>query len=521
MDFLKIDSPFMNVMRTVTDIIILNLICLICCIPIVTIGPALAAKYYIAMKMTRDEEPGVVVPFFKAFISNFKQSILVWVVQLAIIALVLIDWSWIIDSGWNNVDFSFKFSIGVITAIVAMVNMVAYPLIARFKLSVKELYKAIVVFVFTHFIQLLGILALIVAGIVACIWYFTWLPLIAVVDSIAVTFFLAMLCDKEFAKIEKGINGDEEEHEVVSEDGDIEINEEEEEACNNVTKPLIADDKADADKDNGLGLSASEASSYAATRKELKRIADQSDHELEEKLASSQKKTQEEIQAEYKESRKIKNRIAAYYANEREKVSKLGTKQKLIYFADYYLPGIVVFLLLIGGVAWYVRDVIESNKIAYSGGLINCVITEEGRKFATEDFIEWTGWKNKKASLVDSDLSFDSTEVYDNQSMEVAFVAQISAGYYDYLIVNESAIEHYSELDFFVNLDELLPNMNKFEGEQLYFFNNVPVGLKLTDELEQKFGLDTTGDYYLTFVYVGNESFKNVMFADYLFGLSD
>ena len=59
MDIFKYDSPLMSFLNTVFDLMFLNILCFICCIPIITIGPALAAKYDVAMRIVRKEEPTI------------------------------------------------------------------------------------------------------------------------------------------------------------------------------------------------------------------------------------------------------------------------------------------------------------------------------------------------------------------------------------------------------------------------------------------------------------------------------
>ena len=54
-------SPFMS---RVADLIILNLLCIVCCIPVVTIAPSIAAMFYVTLKMVRNEESYIVRGFF-------------------------------------------------------------------------------------------------------------------------------------------------------------------------------------------------------------------------------------------------------------------------------------------------------------------------------------------------------------------------------------------------------------------------------------------------------------------------
>ena len=45
------DSPMMRALGVVWDLIVLNLLFLVCCIPVVTIGPAITALHYVTTKM--------------------------------------------------------------------------------------------------------------------------------------------------------------------------------------------------------------------------------------------------------------------------------------------------------------------------------------------------------------------------------------------------------------------------------------------------------------------------------------
>ena len=58
------DSPMMRALGVVWDLIVLNLLFLVCCIPVVTIGPAITALHYVTTKMAgeKDGTPGKFPP---------------------------------------------------------------------------------------------------------------------------------------------------------------------------------------------------------------------------------------------------------------------------------------------------------------------------------------------------------------------------------------------------------------------------------------------------------------------------
>ena len=68
------------------DMMWLNVLTLICSIPLITAGPAFAAMHYVLLKIYRDEETGITKLFFKSFAQNFKQGA---VIQLVFLVLVM------------------------------------------------------------------------------------------------------------------------------------------------------------------------------------------------------------------------------------------------------------------------------------------------------------------------------------------------------------------------------------------------------------------------------------------------
>ena len=50
----KLDSPFMNFLNKLCDIMILNILVLVFSLPIFTIGAAVTAGYYMSFKMVKN-----------------------------------------------------------------------------------------------------------------------------------------------------------------------------------------------------------------------------------------------------------------------------------------------------------------------------------------------------------------------------------------------------------------------------------------------------------------------------------
>lgn len=72
MKIFNLDSPFMQFLSKMTDLLLLNLVAGICCVPIVTIGASLTALNYVTLKMVRNEDCYIFKSYFKSFKENFK-----------------------------------------------------------------------------------------------------------------------------------------------------------------------------------------------------------------------------------------------------------------------------------------------------------------------------------------------------------------------------------------------------------------------------------------------------------------
>ena len=138
--FLNPYSPLMIFLSNLTDIIVLNVLCFICCLPVITIGPSVTAMHYITLKIARDEEIYVLRDYFKAFKENFKQSVIAWLVFLVITAVFFVDYLILKDMGLENTKVFFMI-IGAIYLLVCLTMMYVFPLMARFENSLKQTVK--------------------------------------------------------------------------------------------------------------------------------------------------------------------------------------------------------------------------------------------------------------------------------------------------------------------------------------------------------------------------------------------
>lgn len=91
MKIFSMDSAFYRFISRLGDLMIVNILFLVGCIGIITIGPSLSAMYTMLLKFVRNESGYVAREFWKAYRENFKQSIILWVICMAADVLLYYD----------------------------------------------------------------------------------------------------------------------------------------------------------------------------------------------------------------------------------------------------------------------------------------------------------------------------------------------------------------------------------------------------------------------------------------------
>lgn len=120
----------------VGDMIILNFLFMITCIPIITIGAAQAALYKVIMDMHYDQEGGMFKGFFRAFKENFKQATIVWVVELIVLVSLVCD-ALLVLTFWGGSTVMYVL-LGVLAALVVCVCTYMIPLLVRYRNSLRQ-----------------------------------------------------------------------------------------------------------------------------------------------------------------------------------------------------------------------------------------------------------------------------------------------------------------------------------------------------------------------------------------------
>lgn len=86
------DNWFWQRMNDIADMLLLSLMWIVCCLPVVTIGPATVALYYVSLKKVNDQaDEGIWKLYWRAFRDNWKLTGAVGLAFVALGVLLYVD----------------------------------------------------------------------------------------------------------------------------------------------------------------------------------------------------------------------------------------------------------------------------------------------------------------------------------------------------------------------------------------------------------------------------------------------
>lgn len=157
--FFNMDNKFFAFMGRVGDLMILNILWLVCSLPLVTMGASTAALYYATLKMARNEDSYPARMFLHSLRQNLRQGICLTLIFFALGAILFVD---------IQVCLSMASQIGqlltavffLLTCLFAITLSYAFPVLAQFENSLKAILKNSLLMSICHLPYTVAVLAL-------------------------------------------------------------------------------------------------------------------------------------------------------------------------------------------------------------------------------------------------------------------------------------------------------------------------------------------------------------------------
>lgn len=132
------ENPFIQFLVRVGDLMILNVLFILCSAPVVTLGASLTALHRVTQNMLFEQEEPLLKAFFRAFRQNFKQSTLAWLVELVVIVSLVCDVLLVMAYFNGGLAKAMYILVAVLAILVAGVYAYLMPLIARYENGMRQ-----------------------------------------------------------------------------------------------------------------------------------------------------------------------------------------------------------------------------------------------------------------------------------------------------------------------------------------------------------------------------------------------
>lgn len=134
----SLDNPLMQILTRVCDLMIINLLFLISCIPVFTIGAAICGMTKVCQAIVMGDERGIWKLYVSGFKDNFKQSTIAWLFTLLVGASLVCYWLIVVNFCRGTLATVLLILMAVL-AVVALSHVVyLFPLIARYENTLRE-----------------------------------------------------------------------------------------------------------------------------------------------------------------------------------------------------------------------------------------------------------------------------------------------------------------------------------------------------------------------------------------------
>lgn len=140
------ENPFWQGLSVVADMLLLNLLTLLCSAPVFTMGAAMTAMNDVVIHITRQEGGGILQSFGRAFRQNLKRGCIFGLIVLAAAGLLYFDYLCALAYAP-----AFRYGIAALAFLVLTVSIYTFALLARYENSLGKTMKNAVMLAVGYF----------------------------------------------------------------------------------------------------------------------------------------------------------------------------------------------------------------------------------------------------------------------------------------------------------------------------------------------------------------------------------
>lgn len=143
-EYLSIEGGLMRFLSRASDICIISIIWLICCLPVVTLGASTTAAYYTIVKVVRRQRGILHKEFFQSFKNNFKDSFFInlfYLIMEGFLVFNIYTAYRFLETSDSAIALKLLFIYAALFLLVMGTGIYIYPALSRFTMRKRELVR--------------------------------------------------------------------------------------------------------------------------------------------------------------------------------------------------------------------------------------------------------------------------------------------------------------------------------------------------------------------------------------------
>lgn len=194
------DNPFMQALMYVADLIILNVLFILCSLPLFTIGAAQSGLFNaVRVMQDKEDDSSLTAAFFRGFKNGFKRITIVWLSFLAIFAVLFYNFVTVYILGSTGLEAPTVFAI-IGLCLCGLLYCVMTVFHSRFDCTVKQLFRNALLLILAHPLRCIALTLLIWSPLLILLldfYGFTMLAPVFLAVWFSVTSLFAYSCMKK------------------------------------------------------------------------------------------------------------------------------------------------------------------------------------------------------------------------------------------------------------------------------------------------------------------------------------
>lgn len=197
------DNKLVRIMGKLADLIWLQFLTLLCCLPILTIGTAFTAMHKILLQLRRKEEGAITREYFRAFRSNLGQGILIWLLYVIIFFALYLDKTLLSGGAEGSVFQIMQYVLAVVSVLIIISLAWVFVVLSRYHNTFWGTLRSAFLMGLSYPLHSIAMIILALLPLLLLLWSMRTLPVVVLLGFTLPGYLQAFIYSGIFEKLEK------------------------------------------------------------------------------------------------------------------------------------------------------------------------------------------------------------------------------------------------------------------------------------------------------------------------------